>query len=1075
MRDTLTSSTALCAPTAPAGIGVCERALRPKYLRGAAHLGGAPAARWLACRPNSGRRLGLSARAVPLWAVVLGAALCGGPGAGPARAQGALLGQGATLQNFSILVGGEYSIDFPPRAVYEPGVEQGAGVMGVRVFSEQHKVVVKGRADGVARVDVTWADGSLHSYRITVGSGHPQAVASAASTYSNAGNAESPLPALAGARESGLPGGLTSRLPAPEVPNLSENYPLPPRLPPGSTRFPIQTRPLQRPDSARTIRVATGLARFLSFRQNILSVYFSNTSAMDARALTARAVAITGVAPGHSTLAVNVAQSPSDTVGRIEIFNIVVEPSTPSSAPTLDAAATEAAIRAAIYDPRVGVHVFPAGDGTLAVGLSGTLHDVAEKTAAEGTAALFVPNVKSALYTDPYAPTLSQVLNPITPTTPLSGEAVMQSKLRQVTGNDSIELIALPGGLAVKAEVDSPGDAEALLSLLPTLNTRVLPFIVVRGPNNRQPGGQGSGPGNDASGAQQPSASMSSEGGEGKYYGANRPILNGEDLEITRRLQEVTGIRTVSVVRTAQNALAIYGTVRDRIEYETVRRYVVMLPVIGSGTSAATQSRSFASGGAFSGAGQSVGGAAGAASGNLNRAQFNPALQPGPSDPFFQSQAQVAGGSGGTASAGTGTGAVAPPAPNTGAFDGAGAGLGAASGAVAPGAPSAAVPGATGSGAFGTPGALGTNNGFGAGVGLVPGVGYGSLPGGFPGGSATDFTQAIGSQNPSGGSLGTTSYPSNWPYPLNAAQQPNAGYRQDINIQMFVRILDPDAQSVRRVTVESNIVEISRTSLRNLGVEAGTVAVLTETRAPGNVQRTVDPTLRQGIFTAANGFVGGQGLGVLDPLRLRLNALYQSGNARILSRPNISAVEGADAQIVIGGERPVPSAVATGQAVGQSIVFRRFGIILTMRPTVTDDDTIILQIRADVTELANEFGINLNGALIPGERVRSVNTTITVRAGDTFVLGGLITNDRRQQTSRVPILSSIPLLGQLFRSKRFENNESELAIFMTPRIDKLNTTVNTREAVNRVPALPALPDSATGAAAFGALGSASTQ
>jgi hypothetical protein len=642
---------------------------------------------------------------------------------------------------------------------------------------------------------------------------------------------------------------------------------------------------------------------------------------------------------------------------------------------------------------------------------------------------------------------------------------VLQSKLRQVTGNDSIELVSLPGGLAVKATVDSASDAEALLGLLPTLNTRVLPFIVVRG--------QGSGS-VDASGAPTGGVTETS----GKYYGADRPILEGEDLQLTRRLREVTGIRTVSVVRTAQNALALYGTVRDRGEYETVRRYLVMLPMFGSGVTASTQSRSLATGGSLPVGGQSVGGAAGAASGALNRAQFNPALQ-NPNEPTIQAQAQVLGGTGGT-------GAVAPAAPATG-----GAGIGAGTGALTPTAPNIGVT----TGGIGT-GLAGTGD-VGTGVGLLPGIGYGA-----PTESAANVTQSSIQTVPGSGN-GTSANVGGWPAGVNRAQQPSAGYFQDINMQMFVRILDPEAQSVRRVTIESNIVEISRTTLKNLGVEAGSASILTETATagtpataptvtinpatgqqtivpgspatPGITTRTVNPTINQGVATLGNGFLGLQSFRNIDPLRLRLNALYQNGNARILSRPNISAVEGADAQIVVGGERPVPSSVATGQAVGQSIVFRRFGIILTMRPTVLDDDTIVLQIRADVTELASEYGINLNGALIPGERVRSVNTTLTVRPGDTFVLGGLITNDRRQQTSRVPILSSLPIIGSLFKSKRFENNESELAIFMTPRIDKLGVTVNGREAVNRVPALPPLPDSATGSSAFGVLGTATTQ
>jgi pilus assembly protein CpaC len=213
---------------------------------------------------------------------------------------------------------------------------------------------------------------------------------------------------------------------------------------------------------------------------------------------------------------------------------------------------------------------------------------------------------------------------------------------------------------------------------------------------------------------------------------------------------------------------------------------------------------------------------------------------------------------------------------------------------------------------------------------------------------------------------------------------------------------------------------------------------------------------------------------------VRLNAILQRGNARILSQPNISAVEGADAQITIGGTRPIPITSTTGGGAGtvnNSVVFRNFGIILTMRPTLTDDDTIILQIRADVTNIDPTTAVNLGGAIIPGETVRSVNTTLTVREGDTIVMGGLITNERNQINSRVPVLSSIPILGNLFRSKRFQNNESELAIFMTPRITRMPASPNTIGDATRVPALPPLPTNQATAAgissAFGGTGAAS--
>ena len=841
--------------------------------------------------------------------------------------------------------------------------------------------------------------------------------------------------------------------------------------------------------SGRTITVTRGLARFLKFSENILSVYYSDVDVMDARAMNARTVAISGTQAGRSTLAVFVAQNPNDVVGRAEIFNIVVEAPTPKDVPIVqgDPAAIEMAIRSALSDPRIAVSVIQQPNGGFAAKLSGILRDAAEVSAAISTAALFVPRdqVISSLYLDPTSPTLQQINNPVQMAT---GEEVLQSKLRQITGNDTVELVSLPTGLAAKATVTSREDAQALMGLLGSLNQRILPFIVVRDPNNAN-------------------ANNGDNGEPSKYYGSDRPVLQGEDQRITDRLQEVTGVKTVYAVRTASNAVAVYGTVRNRIEYDTVRRYAaVMIPALSitgqqqGGVVQSAPTTNPATYGAPSGLAPNpnVPAAANNAAGNtgagntVGNGLYVPMANARGNAPQYQFNAQVAAG----AANGTGFGGGATGvSPNIGGTDATGAtalpapanetGLPTGLGGVGFGNPTLGangLPVTAGSLPFATPtGGVYSPYGFGA-------AGPGSVP------FAPYPVAGLGGVQASG----FISDPEHLTSPINAAQQPAAGYRQPINVQMFVRVLDGVGQQVRRVTAETAIVEISRTSLRNLGIEVGSAALLSRTETPGTAptvninpttgqpttvtpgtpgvtNSTVDPAFRTGVIVGGNGFSGQGPLQLLDPLRARLNALYQNGNARILSKPNLTATEGAEAQIVIGGERPVPSAVATGQAVGQSIVFRRFGIILTMRPTLTDDDTIILQIRADVTELANEFGITLNGALIPGERVRSVNTTMNMREGDTIVLGGLITNDRRLQTSRVPILSSLPFIGSLFKSKRFENNESELAIFLTPRILRSDASVNTMETVKRVPGLPGLPDPATGAAAFGVLGTAAQQ
>ena len=90
--------------------------------------------------------------------------------------------------------------------------------------------------------------------------------------------------------------------------------------------------------------------------------------------------------------------------------------------------------------------------------------------------------------------------------------------------------------------------------------------------------------------------------------------------------------------------------------------------------------------------------------------------------------------------------------------------------------------------------------------------------------------------------------------------------------------------------------------------------------------------------------------------------------------------------------------------------------------------------------------------------MRSIDTNLAVRPGDVIIMGGLITNEKRQQTSKVPLLGDLPIIGSLcFKSKRFENNETELAIFLQPRIDSLPASPTTQSFVGSWPSFPSLP------------------
>ena len=638
----------------------------------------------------------------------------------------------------------------------------------------------------------------------------------------------------------------------------------------------------------QSVAVTQGEARLLTFQNNILAVFFSDPNVMDARAINARTIAVTGTGAGQSTLAVFTERYPGDAVGFASVYRVETS-ARGSGMPVVvpDPATVEAALTTALADPRVRVSVVKLPEGTLAARLTGVVRDAAEVQGAITTASFFAPRVLPSIYPDPNAPSIDAVLSGAVEKAPAEQ---LQDNLRRITGNSSIELISMPGSLVLKAEADSQADAQRLLELLPTLNQAVIPFVTIRG--------------------------------GGRVESSNVPLLQGEDLQLTQKLQAVTGVRTVYAVRASGNSLAIYGTVQDRSQYQAVKRY---------GTAIAQSSA--------------------------------PAAQPG---------------------AGQGGSIFRPQ-------------------------------------------------------GIEPAL---------------------------------------------AAYDPTGGYARVLGVQMFVRILDPEQAVIRNVTIETNIVEITRTNLKNLGAEYGSATLTNETvvggtstpaldgagnpvigtngqpvvnTTPSTITRTISPVFNAGTQLLGNGFAGFGGFSAVNPFRARVNAVAQNNNARVLASPNIRATEGTVAQITIGGERPVPSASASFGSNAQSIEFRRFGVILTMRPTVSDDNTIILQIRADVTQPDQTYAINVGGAIIPGESVRSIDTTLTVRPGDIVVMGGLLTNDKRQQTSKVPILGDLPIIGSLFRSRRFENNETELAIFMSPRIDAVPATMDTMEIGGRIPSFPALP------------------
>ncbi len=253
--------------------------------------------------------------------------------------------------------------------------------------------------------------------------------------------------------------------------------------------------------------------------------------------------------------------------------------------------------------------------------------------------------------------------------------------------------------------------------------------------------------------------------------------------------------------------------------------------------------------------------------------------------------------------------------------------------------------------------------------------------------------------------------------------------------------------SSQQVMLEVRFAEVNRTSGKEFGISAfgnsaggsfsgafGQSASLTPGAGGIGIIKLDPITGQSGIFS--------QDIS-LGPLSLQgiLNAMEAKGLARTLAQPTLIALSGERASFLAGGEFPVPVAQSgggggaggnNGQAI--TVEFKTFGVSLAFTPTVLSDNTINLVVEPEVSEIDPTASLTLNGITIPGLRTRRVSTTLELRDGESFAIAGLLQQDTKVQISQMPLLGSLPIIGTLFRSTRYQKGETELLIVVTPRL-----------------------------------------
>jgi pilus assembly protein CpaC len=165
-----------------------------------------------------------------------------------------------------------------------------------------------------------------------------------------------------------------------------------------------------------------------------------------------------------------------------------------------------------------------------------------------------------------------------------------------------------------------------------------------------------------------------------------------------------------------------------------------------------------------------------------------------------------------------------------------------------------------------------------------------------------------------------------------------------------------------------------------------------------------------------------------------IKALQSRNLLQILAEPNLVTTNGKEASFLVGGEFPIPVLQGGANSGAVTIQFREFGVRLNFNPSITDNNTIRLFVKPEVSSLDFANALSFNGFTIPALSSRKMETTIELSEGQSFVIAGLLDNRLRETISKIPGLANLPILGNLFKTRETNRNNTELIVMVTPEI-----------------------------------------
>jgi pilus assembly protein CpaC len=244
-------------------------------------------------------------------------------------------------------------------------------------------------------------------------------------------------------------------------------------------------------------------------------------------------------------------------------------------------------------------------------------------------------------------------------------------------------------------------------------------------------------------------------------------------------------------------------------------------------------------------------------------------------------------------------------------------------------------------------------------------------------------------------------------------------------------------QAREQVMLKVTVAEVDRAVIKQLGINLS---------GQLNYGTAVLNFNNQNPFSAYGQSINGSSItGGWKGISADLQAMERAGVLHMLAEPSLTAISGESATFIAGGEFPVLNGFSCSQQTGSSIStcqpsidFKKFGVSLAFTPVVLSEGRISLKVMTEVSNLSTDNALTIavpgttQTATVPSINVRRADTTVEIPSGGALVLAGMIQEQTKHQINGLPGLMEIPILGTLFKSRDYINQQTELMVMVTP-------------------------------------------